>query len=206
MIRRCSPRDRSIGRREGLVLGEGAAIFVLEELDHALDRRANIYAEIAGFGSGSEGTNSNKLGVRCDALSHAITEAIVTAGITAGQIDYFNAHGNAMKDYDRIDTEAFRSVLGAKAYGVPISSIKSMIGHAMGAAGALQVAATCLTIVHSVIPPTINYEFRDPECEILTMCQMKHALATSSYCSYQCSRDRWHLLVALVLKSPTPSD
>jgi 3-oxoacyl-[acyl-carrier-protein] synthase II len=195
------PFDR---RREGLVLGEGAAIFVLEELDHALDRRANIYAEIAGFGSGSEGTSSNRLGVRCDALSHAITEAITTAGITAGQIDYFNAHGNAMKDYDRVDTEAFRSVLGSKAYGVPISSIKSMIGHAMGAAGALQVAATCLTISHSVIPPTINYEFRDPECDLdyvpneARTSRVRTALINAHAIGGTYS--------ALVLKSPTPSD
>ncbi len=157
------PFDR---RREGLVLGEGAAICVLEELDHALDRHAEIYAEVAGFGSGSEGQKANRMAVRCDALSHAITEALATAGVTASEVDYINAHGNAMQDYDLIDTQAFRAILGTRAYGVPVSSIKSMIGHAMGAAGALQVVATCLSITRSMIPPTINYEFKDPECDL----------------------------------------
>lgn len=153
-------------RRKGLVLGEGAAICVLEDMDHALDRQATIYAAVAGFGSGSEGPRAGRMGVRCDALSHAITEALSSAHLTTSQIDYINAHGNAMQDYDRVDTQAFRAVFGPMIYGVPVSSIKSMIGHAMGAAASLQVVATCLAIANSVIPPTINYEFRDPECDL----------------------------------------
>jgi 3-oxoacyl-(acyl-carrier-protein) synthase len=81
-------------------------------------------------------------------------------------VDYINAHGNSMPDYDLTETRAFHKALGPAAYNTPISSIKSMIGHAMGAAAAFQVVATCLTIQHSLIPPTINYDTRDPECDL----------------------------------------
>jgi 3-oxoacyl-[acyl-carrier-protein] synthase II len=153
-------------KRNGLVLGEGAAIFVLEEFDHALDRGATIYAEVGGFGTGSEGTAASKMDVRRRALSHSISDALSEAGLVESEVDYINAHGNAMVDYDLIDTQAFRDIFGSHAYAIPVSSVKSMVGHAMGAAGALQVAATCLTIAHSVIPPTTNYEIRDPECDL----------------------------------------
>ena len=153
-------------KRKGLVLGEGAAICILEDLEHALDRQATIYAEILGFGSGNEGTIGTRMGVRRDALAHAISGALSTAGLTPGQVDYINAHGNAMQDYDRVDTQAFKAVFGPAVYGIPVSSIKSMIGHAMGAAAGLQVAATCLAIQNSVIPPTTNYEFKDPDCDL----------------------------------------
>jgi 3-oxoacyl-[acyl-carrier-protein] synthase II len=162
-LRASRPFDQ---RRSGLVLGEGAGICVLEEMDHALDRQARIYAEVSGFGSGSEGSKGSKMSIRCGALSEAIREALSTAGVTPSQVDYVNAHGNAMQDYDRVDTQAFRAVFGPGIYGIPVSSIKSMVGHAMGAAAALQVVATCLTIANSVIPPTINYEFRDPDCDL----------------------------------------
>jgi 3-oxoacyl-[acyl-carrier-protein] synthase II len=153
-------------RRDGLVLGEGAAICVMEDLDRALDRGAHVYAEVLGFGTGNEGGFGNKMNASELALDDAIRAALRTAGRSAGSIDYINAHGNSLPDYDLIETRAFHRAFGPLAYNVPISSIKSMIGHAMGAAGSFQVAAACLTIAHSTIPPTINYQTPDPECDL----------------------------------------
>jgi len=100
------------------------------------------------------------------ALAEAITSALENASLRPQDIDYINAHGNSLPDYDLIETRAFRQVFGKAAYSVPTSSIKSMIGHAMGAASAFQTVASCLTLEHSIIPPTINYEVPDPECDL----------------------------------------
>ena len=162
-LRASRPYDR---RRDGLVLGEGAGICVLEELNHAIDRGAHIYAEVLGFGSGNEGGFGNRMNTAELALAEAITSALGAANLRPEDIDYINAHGNSLPDYDLIETRAFHLVFGKTVYSVPTSSIKSMIGHAMGAASAFQVAASCLTLQHSVIPPTINYETPDPECDL----------------------------------------
>jgi 3-oxoacyl-[acyl-carrier-protein] synthase II len=153
-------------RRSGLVLGEGAAVCVVEELEHAQDRGAHIYAEVLGFGSGNEGGIGAKRHSRELALANAIAEALDRAAVTPGQIDYVNIHGNSMPDYDVVDTRAFRKVLGNAADNIPFSSVKSMIGHAMGAAASFQIAATCLSLEHGIIPPTINYEIPDPNCDL----------------------------------------
>lgn len=153
-------------RRDGLVLGEGAAICVLEELGHAIDRGANVYAEVLGYGTGNEGGFGTKINAAELALTEAINTALSSAGKNPSEIDYINAHGNSLPDYDLIETRAFRAAFGSAAYSVPTSSIKSMIGHAMGAASAFQVVSSCLTLEHSVIPPTINYEVPDPECDL----------------------------------------
>ncbi len=153
-------------RRDGLVLGEGSAICVMEDLDRALDRDAHVYAEVLGFGTGNEGGFGNKMNASELALDEAIVTALRAAGRSPGSIDYINAHGNALPDYDLIETRAFHRAFGTLVYNVPISSIKSMIGHAMGAAGSFQVAATCLSVAHSMIPPTINYQTPDPECDL----------------------------------------
>jgi 3-oxoacyl-[acyl-carrier-protein] synthase II len=162
-LRASRPYDR---RRDGLVLGEGAGICVLEELEHAIDRAAPIYAEVLGFGGGNEGGFGNKMNAAELALTEAITCALHAANLRPEDVDYINAHGNSLPDYDLIETRAFRLALGKRAYSVPASSIKSMIGHAMGAASAFQIIASCLTIQHSVLPPTINYEVPDPECDL----------------------------------------
>ncbi len=153
-------------KRDGLVLGEGAAICVVEELEHALARRVPIYAEVLGFGSGNEGGFGNRIDASELALGDAIKVALRSAKLLPTSLDYINAHGNSLPDYDLIETRAFRNALGSAAYNVPVSSIKSMIGHAMGAAAALQVVAACLTLQHSIIPPTINYDTPDPECDL----------------------------------------
>jgi 3-oxoacyl-[acyl-carrier-protein] synthase II len=169
-------------RRQGLVLGEGSAVMVVEELEHALDRGAFIYAEVLGFGTGNEAGLQHRREASQIALRQSIDSALAQAALAPGQIDYINAHGNAMPDYDRIDTEALRASFGQYAYSIPVSSIKSMVGHAMGAAGSLQVAATCLTLAHSIIPPTINYEVPDPACDldyvpnIARVCRVRRAL------------------------------
>jgi 3-oxoacyl-[acyl-carrier-protein] synthase II len=153
-------------RRAGLVLAEGAAICTLESLDRARDRDAPIYAELLGFGAGNEGGFRNRMDASEQALQYAITTALTDAGLSAKSLDYINAHGNSLPDYDLIETRAFRGALGPAAYSIPISSIKSMLGHAMGAAAALQVVSTCLSLQHSAIPPTINYDTPDPECDL----------------------------------------
>jgi 3-oxoacyl-[acyl-carrier-protein] synthase II len=153
-------------KRAGLVLGEGSAIFVVEELQHALDRDAPIYAEVLGFGTGNEAGVESRRSASQVAVSQSITAALARAHLEPSQLDYVNAHGNAMLDYDRVDTEGLRSALGRAAYSTPVSSVKSMVGHAMGAAGAMQVAATCLALSNSIIPPTINYEIPDPTCDL----------------------------------------
>lgn len=155
-------------RRDGLVLAEGSAICVLESIEHVKNRQAEekIYAEVLGFGTGNEGGFGTRINASELALADAISAALRQADRTPLSLDYINAHGNSLADYDLVETRAFHRALGPTAYNVPVSSIKSMIGHAMGAAAALQIASTCLTIRHSVIPPTINYDTPDPECDL----------------------------------------
>jgi 3-oxoacyl-[acyl-carrier-protein] synthase II len=152
--------------RNGFVLGEGAAIYVLEDLEHALARDASIYGEILGFGTGNEGGYSQRADVGELALTDAVHVALRRSRLGPGDIDYINSHGNALPDYDLVETRAFKKALGSHAYNVPVSSIKSMIGHAMGAASALQVAATCLALRDQIVPPTINLDTPDPECDL----------------------------------------
>ena len=153
-------------RREGLVLGEGAAVLLIEEFEHALARNAQIYAEVLGFGSGNEGGYASHPDAAELALSDALRLALTEAGLTGGDIDYINSHGNALPDYDLIETRAFKRVFGHSAYNISISSIKSMIGHALGAASSLQVAAASMALRTEVLPPTINFDTRDPECDL----------------------------------------
>jgi 3-oxoacyl-[acyl-carrier-protein] synthase II len=152
--------------RDGMVLGEGAAVVVLEELGHAVTRGGSAYAEVLGHGHGNEGGYGPRTDTAERALADAIRTALTEAGLRAQDIDHINAHGNGLPDYDLVETRAFKGALGAQAYSIPVSSIKSMIGHAMGAASAIQVVASCLTLQHGVIPPTINLETPDPECDL----------------------------------------
>jgi 3-oxoacyl-[acyl-carrier-protein] synthase II len=153
-------------KRDGFVLGEGAAACVLEELEHARARGATLYAEVLGFGAGNEGAFSARVDAGERALTDAIRTALAQAGLLEEEIDHVNAHGNALPDYDLVETRAFKLALGEHAHHIPVSSIKSMIGHAMGAASSLQVAAACLTLRDGVVPPTINLDVPDPECDL----------------------------------------
>ncbi|MGW7537842.1 beta-ketoacyl-[acyl-carrier-protein] synthase family protein [Amycolatopsis sp. NPDC054798] len=157
------PFDRT---RNGFALGEGAAVFVLEEAEHARRRGARAYAEIAGHAGRCNAYSMT--GLRSDGkeMAAAITAALDRARVGPAEIDYVNAHGSATKQNDRHETAAFKASLGEHAYRTPISSIKSMIGHSLGAICSLEVAACALAIEHSAVPPTANLREPDPECDL----------------------------------------
>lgn len=150
--------------RSGFVLGEGAAILILETLEHAVKRGAPILAELAGAGWSFDAYSETAPDPDGQAL--AIKNAINSAGVSPSEIDYVNAHGTGTKLNDAAETKALKIVLGERAYKVAISSNKSMVGHLAAAAGAIEALATVLTVKHGIIPPTINYETPDPECDL----------------------------------------
>jgi minimal PKS ketosynthase (KS/KS alpha) len=152
--------------RNGFVLGEGAAVFVLEELGAARARGAHIYAEIAGFASRCNAYHMTGLRKDGAEMAEAIRVALGDSRLDGTAVDYINAHGSGTKQNDRHETAAFKRSLGDHAYATPVSSIKSMIGHSLGAIGALEVAASALAIEHGVVPPTANLHEQDPECDL----------------------------------------
>jgi act minimal PKS ketosynthase (KS/KS alpha) len=152
--------------RDGFVLGEGSAVFVLEEFDSAWRRNAHVYAEIAGFASRCNAFHMTGLRPDGREMSEAIRSAMAEARRGPADIDYINAHGSGTKQNDRHETAAFKLSLGAHAYRTPVSSIKSMVGHSLGAIGSLEVAASALAIEHNVVPPTANLHNPDPECDL----------------------------------------
>ena len=152
--------------RQGFVLSEGAAILVLEGLEHAQRRGARIYAEVLGYASSSDGYDIAALQPEGLGPSRAMRWAIQNAGLQPKDVGYINAHGTSTSLNDKIETLAIKNVFGEDANNVTISSTKSMMGHAMGASGALEAIACTLAIGKGVIPPTINYENPDPECDL----------------------------------------
>jgi 3-oxoacyl-[acyl-carrier-protein] synthase II len=158
------PYDRL---RSGLVIAEGAGALVLEELEHALARDARPYAELIGFGSASEGGLApSRHATYAHGLELAVQAALHDAGLTVYSVDYVNAHGNSTPHDDLADTQAYKSVFGPRAYNVPISSIKSMIGQPFSAAGVLQDLATALAIQNQLAPPTVHLTHPDPACDL----------------------------------------
>jgi minimal PKS ketosynthase (KS/KS alpha) len=157
------PFDHS---RNGFVLGEGAAIFVLEDLEHARKRGAHLFAEIAGFASRCNAFHMTGLRPDGREMAEAIRVALHEARLRPQDIDYINAHGSGTKQNDRHETAAFKRGLGEHAYSTPVSSIKSMIGHSLGAIGSLEIAASALAIENGVVPPTANLHEQDPECDL----------------------------------------
>jgi minimal PKS ketosynthase (KS/KS alpha) len=157
------PFDNS---RDGFVLGEGSAMFVLEELEHARRRGAQIYAELVGFASRSNAFHMTGLRPDGREMAEAIRVALDDARLSGDAVDYINAHGSGTKQNDRHETAAFKRSLGDHAYRTPVSSIKSMIGHSLGAIGSIEIAASALAIKHGVVPPTANLHERDPECDL----------------------------------------
>jgi minimal PKS ketosynthase (KS/KS alpha) len=152
--------------RDGFVLGEGAAFLVLEELTAARRRGANVLAEVTGYASRCNAFHMT--GLRPDGLemSMAIDEVLRQGRVAPTAVDYVNAHGSGTKQNDRHETAAFKRSLGAHAYDVPVSSIKSMVGHSLGAIGAIEVAACVLAMEQGVVPPTANLEQPDPDCDL----------------------------------------
>jgi minimal PKS ketosynthase (KS/KS alpha) len=152
--------------RDGFVLGEGAAMFVLEERAAARRRGAHVYAEIAGFASRSNAYHMTGLKPDGREMAEAIAQAMRWARLRPEDIDYVNAHGSGTRQNDRHETAAFKRSLGQRAYEVPVSSIKSMVGHSLGAIGSIEVAACALAVEHQVVPPTANLYTPDPECDL----------------------------------------
>jgi len=153
--------------RDGFVLAEGAWMFIVEELEHAQARGARIYAEIAGYGSTCEAFHRVRLAECGEEPARAIQVAMNEAGIDPAAINYVNLHGTSTQLNDRIETRALKLALGVKrARQVPMSALKSQIGHPQGASGAAGVAATLVAMQHSTIPPTINLDVSDPECDL----------------------------------------
>lgn len=152
--------------RQGFVMGEGAGIVILEEMEHALNRGANIYAELVGYGASADAVHMVQPDEEGYGASLAIKMALKEAGIKPSEIDYINAHGTGTKLNDMAETRAIKSVFGADAAELCISSIKPITGHMLGAAGAAELIASVLAMLNNTVPPTINLEQPDPECDL----------------------------------------
>jgi 3-oxoacyl-[acyl-carrier-protein] synthase II len=157
------PFDR---RRDGFMLGEGAAVVILEELGHCFERGGRVYAEVLGYSSTNDAFRLTDEPAEAWGSIAAMRGAIADAGITPDEIDYVNAHGTGTKMNDRTETYAIKAILGDHAYETPVSSTKSMVGHLVAAAGAIEFAACLLALKHQKIPPTANYAEPDPDCDL----------------------------------------
>jgi 3-oxoacyl-[acyl-carrier-protein] synthase II len=152
--------------RDGFVVAEGAAILVLEELKHALARGAKIYAEVLGYGHTSDAYHVTAPLETGEGAAKAIEYALEDANLTAADLDYINAHGTSTPLNDKSETLALKKALGEQAYEIPISSTKSVTGHLMGAAGSVEAVFSIMALCNNFIPPTINLEHQDPECDL----------------------------------------
>jgi nodulation protein E len=157
----CRPFSKT---RSGLVLGEGAAMFVIEPRERAVARGAPIYAELLGFGMSADANDI--IAIDPDGAARAMNAALANASLNPDDIDYVNAHGTGTALNDKGETLALRKAFGASAERLAVSSSKAVLGHSLGAAGALELAATALALHHQTIPPTANFEEADPECDL----------------------------------------
>ena len=157
------PFDRD---RDGFVVGEGGGILIIEALDHALDRGANIYAEITGYGMSGDGFHMTSPPPDGNGAVRCMQAAIEDAQLDSHKIDYINAHGTSTELNDLYETRAIKAVFQAHAYSLAVSSTKSMTGHLLGGAGGVETVFTALTVYNDIIPPTINYENQDEECDL----------------------------------------
>ena len=152
--------------RDGFVLSEGAGVIILETLNHAVKRDAKIYAELVGYGCTADAHHITAPAPEGEGAKKTMERAIKDAGITPQEVEYINAHGTSTPLNDQFETMAIKNLFGEYAYSLPISSTKSMIGHLLGAAGAVEAAAAALTIHEGIITPTINYTTPDPQCDL----------------------------------------
>jgi 3-oxoacyl-[acyl-carrier-protein] synthase II len=160
---RCQPFDR---QRKGMIPGEGAAVLVLEPYARAARRGARIYAEVAGYGLSCDAHHMTGAHPEGDGARRAMEQALAESGVAADEVSYVSAHGTGTPTNDRLESIAFHRVFGAAARRVPVSSIKSMLGHTMGAASAIEAAVCALAVAGGVVPPTINFEEPDPDCDL----------------------------------------
>lgn len=159
----CRPFDKE---RDGFVMGEGGAVIVLEELEHALSRGARIYAEVLGFASNADAYHITAPQPDGRGAAECMANALEASRLNPEDISYINAHGTATELNDAMETKAIKKVFGERAYEIPVSSTKSMTGHLLGASGAVEMVFTVLAVKNNIVPPTINYENRDPECDL----------------------------------------
>jgi len=177
------PWDRE---RDGFVMGEGAGILILEEREHAIARGAKIYCEITGYGMSSDAFHITSPAEDGSGMARVMRRALKDAELEPSDIDYINAHGTSTPVGDKTETVAIKSVFGDGAYKVPVSSTKSMTGHLLGAAGGLESAIAAMVVKTGILPPTINYENPDPECDLdyvpntaRTVENIRHVLSNS---------------------------
>jgi 3-oxoacyl-[acyl-carrier-protein] synthase II len=152
--------------RDGFVMGEGAGILVLEELDAARERGAHVYAEVVGYGLSGDAYHVSAPDPEGEGAISCMRNAIAYAGLKPQDVEYINAHGTSTKLNDLSENKAVKAVFGEHAYKLAISSTKSMTGHLLGGAGGVEAIFSVLTLKHGLIPPTINYETPDPECDL----------------------------------------
>ncbi len=152
--------------RDGFVIGEGAGVLVLESRKNAINRKAHIYAHIAGYAITSEGYNIMAPMTGGEGMSNTMRLALEDAGISPEDVDYINAHGTSTELNDRYETMAIKTLFGKRAFQIPVSSSKSMLGHTIGAAGAIEAIITALSLQNGIIPPTINYQNPDPDLDL----------------------------------------
>lgn len=153
-------------RRDGFVMGEGAGIVILEDLEHALARRARIYAEVAGYGMTSDAYHVTAPAPDGDGAARVMLRALADAGARPEDVGYINAHGTSTPFNDKTETLAIKKAFGEHALKIGVSSTKSMMGHLLGAAGGVEAGITALCLKHQIMTPTINYEFPDPDCDL----------------------------------------
>jgi 3-oxoacyl-[acyl-carrier-protein] synthase II len=160
---RCQPFDKN---RKGMIPGEGAAFLILERKERALERKARIYAEVAGYGLSCDAFHMTGSDKDSRGAIRAMEKACKSAGIQPRDIDYISAHGTGTRSNDYHETLAVKKVFGDHAYSTPMSSIKSMFGHTMGAASAIEACVCALAIQNGIVPPTMNIETPDPQCDL----------------------------------------
>lgn len=153
-------------KRDGFVMGEGGCVLVVEELEHARHRGARIYAELLGWASTCDAHHMCHPDPSGEQAARALNLALAKAGVRPEQVDYLNAHGTSTPTGDKAETLVIKKVFGEHAFNVPVSSIKSTLGHMQGACGSAELAACCLAIRDNILPPTINYEYPDPDCDL----------------------------------------
>ena len=152
--------------RDGFVIGEGAGVLLLEELERARRRGAKIYAELVGYGMSSDAFHITQPSEDGDGAVRVMTNAMIDAGVQPHDVDYINAHGTSTHYNDKLETMAIKRVFGDSAHSIPVSSTKSMMGHLLGAAGGVEAGISALALQDQIVPPTINYETPDPECDL----------------------------------------